>query len=316
MQLSQNPMRWTSLELEAFPLPRDVLKLLEDIRNIADGEEVIPLSIASLLAEAPDRHRIKARNIEKEGTSFRSDLSDAEILRLAVELRTKTLECREEDLSEASWNDEVHSSLLDLALRGHWRSQGLRYRNITSARIDDPQLIGSAESRMVDYCITFGSNPEHGTRIRDFLRRGGLQSINHTSAPGIGFTPIAVSIETKRGRIDEEDARHQLGTWVTAHFAHLRRLARPGVKLPSLLLIMVQAHEWRMCIASSGDGISTPGVIFRDIQIGDTTTLTGIFIAIQALNRIARHVVEVHFPWFESEILCSDLSEPPIYNNN
>ena len=79
-------------------------ELLDDIRNIADREEVIPLSIASLLAEASDRHRIKARNIEKEGTNFRSDLSEAEVLRLAVELRTKTLECRKEDLSEASWN--------------------------------------------------------------------------------------------------------------------------------------------------------------------------------------------------------------------
>lgn len=185
---------------------------------------------------------------------------------------------------------------------------------ITSARIDDPQLIGSAESQMVDYCITFGSNPEFTTRIHDFLRRGGLQSINHTSAPGIGFTPIAVGIETKRGRTDEEDARHQLGTWVTAHFAHLRLLCRSGANLPSLLLIMVQAHEWRMCIASSGDGLSIPGIIFRDIQIGDTTTLPGIFIAIKALNRIARHVVEAHIPWFESEILCSDPSEPPIHN--
>ena len=61
-----------------------------------------PLSIASLLAEALDRHRIKAQNIKKEGTNFQSNLSDAEVLRLAVELRTKTLECREEDLSEAS----------------------------------------------------------------------------------------------------------------------------------------------------------------------------------------------------------------------
>jgi hypothetical protein len=294
-------MRWTQNMAELSPLDSNTQELVSDMYAIADKMGVIPKSITSLSAE--NFERIRPWNVEDGAPWLQSDLSDSGILERAIEIKKKAIRCAREHLGEASWNDDVHSRMLDLALRGHWEDTGIEYWNVTAVRIDEQQSAASGGSRMVDYCITMGSVPAFKTRIIDFLRRKGLGSINHTSDAGMVFTPIGISVETKRDRVDGDDGRHQLGVWVAAHFANLRRLCRPDTPLPPLLLITVQGHDWKMCIATPGDGALKTGSIFWDIAMGDTVTLTGIFMVIKGLKRMARYIAEVYLPWFEANIL-------------
>lgn len=304
LQLSRYPMEWTHFDSSQFPTTLEGLSsLVDDIINIADGDQVISNNVAELAAKHSNTHRIKDRNIDRDVKTRGDNLSDEQFWDRVLEIQSATLECRDEQVSEASWNDEVHSRLLNLALRGHWKSEGIWYRNVTSARIDDSLFLQSMESRMVDYCITLGNCSIFKRRVQEYLRENNLDSINHTSAPGISFTPIAASIETKRGRIDEDDAMHQLATWVSAQFAFLQRLVPPETPLPPLILIMAQAHEWKWMVATSKGVPNTPGVIYRDLHMGETNTVLGICKVVKSLRRIAAYVNEVYRPWFQKEVL-------------
>jgi len=60
----------------------------------------------------------------------------------------------------------VHSSLLNLALRGKWRSKGIWYRDVTTARIRDKSLLDiNQQSKMVDYTLVI----EPGLETEDKL---------------------------------------------------------------------------------------------------------------------------------------------------
>ena len=87
-----------------------------------------------------------------------NDLSDTEIWSRARTIQKAALECGNKDLSEAAWNDEVNSRLLNLALRSERQSKNIWYRNITSAKITDKSLLDRAPgSKMVDYCLIIDS---------------------------------------------------------------------------------------------------------------------------------------------------------------
>src|SRR5580700_3061459 len=109
------------------------------------------------------------------------------------------------------------------------------------------------QSKMVDYALIISapSDTSFQQRIIHTLKTTRSSSINHTAADYIRFTPIAISIETKRAAIDEDSANIQLGLWVCAHFARLRQLTSGAVSLPVLPLLIVQGHQWKMMIAES-----------------------------------------------------------------
>lgn len=227
-----------------------------------------------------------------------------------VEILDAALECEKKGYNEAAWNCEVHSTLLRLALRGHWQSKGIWYRNITSARIHDPLLLptvsGSVtQSKMVDFALlmdpTRDLNRELFEGITTTLRGEGRTTINHTAMYEVKYSPIAVSIETKRANVDEDGADVQLGLWVSAHFARLRQLTGDAFPLPALPLVTVQGHAWKMMIAEAKADRSI--ILLKEIMLGKTDSVLGIYQIVAALRRLARWVDEDYKPWFEQKAL-------------
>jgi hypothetical protein len=208
---------------------------------------------------------------------FHPDLNaheaDDVLWRQVLDLFESARECRTKHLPEASWNAEVHSRLLRASLSGNWRSSGIWYRDITTAKIADPSLLPTAyagassltmQSKMVDYALIIDPSAALGERIAATLRKEGRSSINQTSAEHVRFAPIGVSFETKRAAVDEDEGYVQLGTWVVAHFARLRQLVRNRdraahggiggdgeVQLPVLPLVIIQGHDWKMMVAEA-----------------------------------------------------------------
>lgn len=110
------------------------------------GYNVIPIAIKkeALLAMSRlrDNHFDQATVVEREYTD-EDDLDEKDILKQAKELHKAAPECRIKDLAEPSWNSEVHSRLLDLALQGERKRQRVWYRDIATARIADTITIAT-----------------------------------------------------------------------------------------------------------------------------------------------------------------------------
>lgn len=96
----------------------------------------------------------------------------------------------------------------------------------------------------------------------------------------------------------------QLGIWVVSHFAWLRLLVRNReqganggmgedgeVQLPILPLMMAKGHYWKIMVAEAifelkakDIKVATP----RDLRLGSTDTVLGIYQPVEAVSRLAR----------------------------
>ena len=228
------------------------------------------------------------------------------------------VECLIDTDPEPAWNNEVHSKLLRLALKGHWESQEVWYEDITVARITDKSLVpwniatGAMQSKMVDYAIVINLNQDftgdlsknfHNHIIEKLKIENGGTSIHRTAAEWVRFKPIGINIETKKGAMGEDEAHVQLGTWLTAQYSRLRQLV-PGkikTKLPSFPVLSVQGQRWLLMIACIHDNGRVD--LIKELHLGESGSVIGVYQIIAAIRRIAQWVKDIYRLWFEKEIL-------------
>ena len=107
------------------------------------------------------------------------------------------------------------------------------------------------KSKMVDFTINLQLNDEMDSLVRLLLQRqpSGLQTINQTEYGPVRFQPIAISIETKTPDASEQEARIQLGIWVTAYFNRIRTLSHDNLVLLTLPLLYVSGAHWFLLFA-------------------------------------------------------------------
>jgi len=256
---------------------------------------------------------------DKEGAGY----TPREYFDRIQEINNSAARCVNKKLSESSWNSEVHARLLYLATS---RIPGLDYVDATSATISDKSLLptqvqatgfssvgnddsipcrGQASkrvpigSKMVDYCLTMA---DLEVSVESYLKYSPILSINHTSAPYLHFEPIAVSIDTKRAAIGEDEGNNQLAVWVCAQFNHLRILsATTDEPPPPCLLIHTHGHDWKMLVADCSVGGRI--MILRYHNLGQTNTIVGICKILESLRKIGEYVEDVYKPWFRKNVL-------------
>ena len=306
------------VEMRAFGLFGDTVlsgakRLYQDLRRIEIVKDVIPSAVKNKVARYLDGVSVEDMKFAEDGedgvTVGRNDLGHDAILTRVLEIFDVAKECSVGRYSESAWNSEVHSRLLRLALYGWWRSKGVWYRDIMAAKIHDSSLLpriatgAVMSSKMVDYalCIDLDTSSDMHQRIIDTLRAEGKPSINHSAAEYVRFKPIAVSIETKRGNVDEDRMYVQLGIWLSAHFARLRQLTGGDCQLPALPAVIVQGHRWSLMIAEVG--VDRKVVILKELRLGATDSVLGIYQIIASIRRLAKWVQEEYRPWFESNVL-------------
>ncbi|KAH8897131.1 hypothetical protein GQ53DRAFT_742976 [Thozetella sp. PMI_491] len=224
-------------------------------------------------------------------------------------------ECENEVHSESQWNCAVHYPLLRLAVRGY--EQALGVSNCTSATIAKEYQRGSshggsADAKKVDFCLTL--RKRHHPRIAN-VNNVLCESINHTNHTPYLASPIALSIETKGAAPDQEEAQLQIGTWLDAHFACLRKLVRRAARssrgnptdaeevwrravdlLGFLPAVIVLQHRWTLVFATwAPDGIT----LWRRVSLGSTDSAEGICQILFGLRTVATWAEETYWPWFE-----------------
>ncbi len=294
--------------LEGMPTPTDGNTLWRDLRRIGKGFQVLPLalkekSIQELEDDPDDADRYFDPNAKGKGEKVgHNGLNYEETWGRVIEIHGAALDCRNKALAEPGWNSEVHSSLLNLALRGECRSKGIWYRDVTTARIRDKSLLDlNQQSKIVDYALVIEHDFETEGRLQDMMVAKGMTSLNHIDSEYLRFVPISVSMETKRAAIDEDKAEVQVCTWIKAHYAKLKQLAPNAASMPVLPIIIAQGHHWTFMLADMA--ASDQVIIHRDLSLGATNTIIGIYQLLHVVRRLARWTHEVYEPWFMKEVL-------------
>ena len=301
------------IPLEGNKVPEDISELFQDLKQISKGINVIPNAVREKMQDYGEQ----VDAYELAGEEGRDDIDDSGFTQLAsweavVNIWEIALDCQGRGSPEPTWNSEVHSRLLRLALRGHWQSKDIWYQDITTARISDKSLVPSAaavpiQSKLVDYAMIIDSSRVFQSRIIAKLstRRDFNLTINATAAEWFRFKPIAVSIETKRGAISQDEAYLQLGIWTAAHFAKLRQLMQDScAALPVLPVLFVQGHEWKLILAIMTSESRLE--MHAYLSLGETGSLAGIYRVLASLRRLSKWIDEQYRPWFKDKILGAE----------
>lgn len=299
-------------------LPASADGLFRAIRSIDLHRRVLPSAIRSTI-----KNTVEDLDEDIYYITNSDDTEDPQVhhdrWRRLLRVLDAARECKDGDYPESAWNSEVHSRMLRIALEGRESAQ-VWYKDLTSARISGRDLLPnipgfSPKSKMIDYGIVIQPTVDSTLEasITRLCRKHQLDSVNQTDPNHVRFTPIAVSIETKRAAIDEDQAMLQLNTWVSAHFAKLDSLvgsyapnhkakvkAKGLAVMPILPLVKIQGHDWKLMIAEKKTDLI---LIHGELGIGSTQSHLGVYQILAALRRLAQWVNDEYRLWWMREIL-------------
>jgi hypothetical protein len=77
------------------------------------------------------------------------------------------------------------------------------------------------------------------------------------------------------------------------------------VQLPILPLVMAQGHDWKMVVAVAvlePNAKDCKAVILRDLRLGSTDTVLGIYQLVEAVRCLTRWADEKYRHWLERDV--------------
>lgn len=219
-------------------------------------------------------------------------------------VRDSTAFCKTEHVHEPSWNERVHSRMLEQAVRNY---PGLEYHNTTTARVLKELVPGNRygellKNKMIDYAIILQSplisEDELITRLAASPRP--LQrSINPSNYSPLCHRPVAISIETKSPEGGNENGVVQLSVWAMAYFNRLRTLTEEPVSI-TLPLILISDEHWKLMFARD---LERSIIIIDAVDFGDTSTIVGCYQILTVLRLLCDWIRDVFLHWFLDRVL-------------
>ncbi|KAL8762709.1 MAG: hypothetical protein Q9184_001333 [Pyrenodesmia sp. 2 TL-2023] len=309
MQGAEISVKIAKVPSNIYPFPSAAQNLRNDLEALQKRKGLLAKSLRTLAQDRLGNDDEDALYKTQEAITPEETLEHLQTWYTVLEIEGAAEECEVEDCAEASWNAEVHCRILRKALQGHWRSKNVWYRDITTAKIFDKELLPkvsglAAKTKLVDFAIMV--RPQESSPLEDTLERKCAlmpsKTINQTDASYIRNKPIAISMEVKRPAGNEDVSVVELQTWVTAHYNMLKVLlssnnALGKFELPVLPLIQVQGHMWNLWVAEFKSG-NNQIIIHRRISLGSTDKIVGIYQIIASLQRLAQWVAEEYQPWW------------------
>ncbi|KAI9695442.1 MAG: hypothetical protein M1820_008627 [Bogoriella megaspora] len=271
---------------KAADVPEDVRGLYRAIRSLAHvPRNVIPLGIEDEVKKDADGDLDDLDLL----VSMEANAMDREQLmdefKALRGVRDSTAFCKTKYVNEPTWNERVHSRLLEQAIN---KRPGFEYHYITTARVIRELVPGTRhgeilKNKMIDYAIVLGSpllsEDQLITRLATSPRP--LQrTINPSDYSPLRYNPVAISIETKSPGGQKEDGTVQLSIWAMAYFNRLRMLTQDPVPI-TLPLILISDEHWKLMFARDlEDSIR----IIDAVDFGDTGDIVGCYKILAALR--------------------------------
>ncbi|KAF5017127.1 hypothetical protein F66182_10985, partial [Fusarium sp. NRRL 66182] len=244
-QLRNAELRQTRFARASFEYneqPASLELLTQKLRVVEEGYAILPTGLQDALAS----DRVRPWMFGDKAQFQASDLPNPQNVRKIHRLARR---CFKENLSESSWNNDVHSQVLEWVMRDSPGSDEiLDYRCCLTAQIIPSYRPADAPSKMVDFCICIqpdASSPQHDT-IQSLCVNRPAMSINHTDWGDLTKYPIAISIETKGPEQSYDTALLQVATWHSSQWRSLRwgRHDCSIEKIEFLPGIIVIKHDW------------------------------------------------------------------------
>ncbi|KAI4245344.1 MAG: hypothetical protein L6R42_010213, partial [Xanthoria sp. 1 TBL-2021] len=143
---------------KGFELSKEVQILCHDLRRLQTQRGLLPPSIHNDARGELEFDDEMYYSEQPEPAETLHGLNHKEVWKTVLFIRDAAQESFDEDSPESSWNMTVHAPILQTALRGHWKSQEVWYKDLTTARVYDKDLLpkvqgASVKSKMVDFGI-------------------------------------------------------------------------------------------------------------------------------------------------------------------
>ncbi|KAH6957952.1 hypothetical protein BKA56DRAFT_662940 [Ilyonectria sp. MPI-CAGE-AT-0026] len=222
-----------------------------------------------------------------------------------VNIRRNAVSCKQKMEDEASWNESVNSSLLELAF-GDDKVTDVSYRNISRCSIQpelrDPNPV--LADPKIDYAVLLTVEECHP--LTAFLNQ--LRTLdpsrNHTTHVQLSDganTPISIGIKTVSGQDDGSiRGNAQLAAWLRAQFRHLASLPKADPEnLPIIPFVFVQGASWRIDFAQrTKDEL----IIWDGFYVGSSDEIHGCYCILAALALLEDWTLDPFLDWFEHAI--------------
>ncbi|KAL2670309.1 hypothetical protein Neosp_014776 [[Neocosmospora] mangrovei] len=152
-----------SFILDVYPESLD--KLLNELRDIAEGRGILPASLESKL---PPRSRISPFALDHDEATRSETKDTASFLPpfgWVKGMMKRAEECRISRESETLWNGEIHAPILQSVF---WKSQFVSdgpvdFRWSQAAQIIAEYRPEEAPSKMIDFCVFY--RPNRGSNV-------------------------------------------------------------------------------------------------------------------------------------------------------
>ncbi|KAJ4264307.1 hypothetical protein NW762_005503 [Fusarium torreyae] len=318
-------------QLNIDTAPSVVAGLLDTIREIGSGIEILPEAKKSAIMESPqvrDQNTRLWRFAFKEAGALDSLPGRVPLPKEISLICDLARECHDKSHEEASWNMEVHHRLLEAILREPNTTNGtpFNFSTCTTARPHRKFVPYSSTAKMVDFCLYLKSDVDSHA-LQALGRRTPTLTVNHTDFAPLQLCPIVLSIETKRPGKELDAAQLQMGVWHAAQWSFLRsvigltpqpltaeeEMARKKMaddKLAELGFIpgiIVQGHRW-LFVFSTLEGDKT--VLWTERQFGTTQSILDTYSIVTGIRELARWARDVYMPWFRGNVLSGFQPKP------
>ncbi|KAI1259015.1 hypothetical protein F5Y18DRAFT_411321 [Xylariaceae sp. FL1019] len=324
-------------------LPAQLQQPLEDELGLSDDDADKFATRDPLLLDETTlaRHEAKARRLLGD-TATDADLLSFVLVREPLEAELERLQgivdrtgaFKTTPHAEATWNEQIHAPMLDLAVRSQ---PNVGYENVTRANIASPFLPKSMAdislplgSKMIDYAMTIdtdtcgvlgaasvassqGKSDDLAQHIRTFTSRLTPNIFNQTQYEPLRNCPTGVFFETKvDGKSGWSEGKAQLGFWLASWFQRVAMFPPPGSAsdpegqpvllggLPFFPVVLAVGDKWELHLAfEEGTGL----VIYGGLDIGGTGDLDDAYRALAVLRVLAQDWMAGDFrAWVKSRV--------------
>ncbi|KAL2819475.1 hypothetical protein BJX63DRAFT_439009 [Aspergillus granulosus] len=267
------------------------------------GFGILPNSLRDNLA---DERSIAACNFGDRPESQEAQLPDIHTVQKIYNLARR---CFKNNHLESSWNNDVHSRILDWVLRDSPRGDDLvDYRCCLTADIIPEYQPRKSLTKKVDYCICIqpGEDSPQYEAIQSLSRYRPELSINHTDWADLTKYPIAISIETKGRSLEYDAALLQVATWHSAQWRSLfwdidGDVLAHSKEIEFLPGIIVMQHQWWfVATVLNQNGKSRT---FERLLLGGTDSILGIYKLVISLQKLVEWTRDEYWPKFQAIVL-------------
>jgi hypothetical protein len=219
-------------------------------------------------------------------------------------VRGSTVFRKTKRVHESSWNERVHSRMLEQAV---CKRPGFEYHDITTACVIKELVPGNKygellKNKMIEYVITLGSPLFSEDQVITRLAASPRllqQTINPSDYSPLCYNPVAISIETKSPDGGKENGEVQLSVWAMAYFNRLRTLTQDPVSI-MLPLVLVSDEHWKLMFARD---LEYSIEIIDAVDFGDTGDIIGCYETLAVLRLLCGWAEDTFLGWFSDRVL-------------